>query len=67
MRKLLIPIVLILIGVLFSSIYVIEEGTRGVVLRFNKIIGLSEPGLHFKIPQIESVKTKNTKKQKKKS
>jgi HflC protein len=57
MRKLLIPIVLILIGVLFSSIYVIEEGTRGVVLRFNKIIGLSEPGLHFKMPLIDSVKT----------
>ncbi|OCG14544.1 HflC protein [Gilliamella sp. wkB292] len=56
MRKLLIPIVLILIGVFFSSAYVIEEGTRGVVLRFNKIIGLSQPGLHFKIPGIDSVK-----------
>lgn len=56
MRKLLIPIVLILIGVYISSVYVIEEGTRGVVLRFNKIIGLSEPGLHFKIPGMDTVK-----------
>ncbi|MFQ1017743.1 protease modulator HflC [Gilliamella sp. Occ3-1] len=56
MRKLLIPIVLILIGVFFSSAYVIEEGTRGIVLRFNKIIGLSEPGLHFKFPGMDNVK-----------
>ena len=56
MRKLLIPLVLILIGVLVSSVYVIEEGTRGVVLRFNKIIELSTPGLHFKIPGMDSVK-----------
>nr|WP_267341016.1 MULTISPECIES: protease modulator HflC [unclassified Gilliamella] len=56
MRKLLIPIVLILIGMFFSSAYVIEEGTRGVVLRFNKIIGLSDPGLHFKVPGMDSIK-----------
>ncbi|OCG19869.1 MULTISPECIES: protease modulator HflC [unclassified Gilliamella] len=56
MRKLLIPITLILIGVLFSSVYVIEEGTCGIVLRFNKIIRLSGPGLHFKIPGMDNVK-----------
>lgn len=56
MRKLLIPVVIILIGVLFSSVYVIEEGTRGVVLRFNKIIGLSESGLHFKIPGVDNIR-----------
>lgn len=56
MRKLLIPLTLILIGAFFSSAYVIEEGYRGVVLRFNKIIGLSDPGLHFKIPGMDSVK-----------
>ena len=56
MRKLLIPIVLILIVGLYSSVYVIEEGTRGVVLRFNKIIGLSQPGLHFKMPLVDRIK-----------
>lgn len=56
MRKLLIPIVLILIVGLYSSVYVVEEGTRGVVLRFNKIIGLSQPGLHFKMPLVDSIK-----------
>lgn len=56
MRKLLIPIILILVGMFFSSAYVVEEGTRGVVLRFNKIIKLSDPGLHFKIPGMDKVK-----------
>lgn len=55
MRKILLPILVILIGVLFSSVYVIEEGTRGIVLRFNKIIDLSEPGLHFKVPGMDKV------------
>lgn len=56
MRKLLIPVVIILIGILFSSVYVVEEGTRGIVLRFNKIIGLSDPGLHFKLPGVDNVR-----------
>lgn len=56
MRKLFIPALIILLGMFFSSIYVVEEGTRGVVLRFNKIIGLSDPGLHFRIPGIDQVK-----------
>ncbi len=56
MRKLLIPVVFVAIGMFFASVYVVESGSRGVELRFNKIIGLSEPGLHFKIPGIDSVK-----------
>ncbi|XKM13677.1 protease modulator HflC [Orbaceae bacterium ac157xtp] len=55
MRKILIPVVLVLLGVFFSSLYVVEEGTRAVVLRFNNMIALSEPGLHFKIPGIDKV------------
>lgn len=61
MRKLLIPVVAILIGVFFASVYVIEEGTRGVVLRFNKISELSEPGLHFKIPGVDNVRVLDAK------
>lgn len=56
MRKLLVPIIVILIGIFFASVYVVEEGSRGVVLRFNKIIGLSDPGLHFKIPGMDNVR-----------
>lgn len=58
MRKLIAPVViiLILIGILFSSVYVIEEGNRGIVLRFNKIEGLSLPGLHFRVPGVDTYK-----------
>lgn len=56
MRKLLLPVLIILVGIFFSCVYVVEEGTRGVVLRFNKIIGLSQPGLHFKMPGVDRIK-----------
>lgn len=56
MRKLLLPILLVLVGIFFACVYVVEEGSRGVVLRFNKIIGLSDPGLHFKMPGIDRIK-----------
>ncbi|SCC15890.1 membrane protease subunit HflC [Gilliamella bombicola] len=61
MRKLLIPVILILVGVFLSSTYVVEEGTRGIVLRFNKIISVSEPGLHFKVPGMDNVKVVDAK------
>lgn len=57
MRKLLIPMFMIVLGILFSTIYVVDEGTRGVVLRFNKIIAVSDPGLHFKVPGIDHIKS----------
>lgn len=56
MRKLLLSVLIILLGIFFTSIYVVEEGTRGVVLRFNKIVGLSDPGLHFKMPGVDRIK-----------
>lgn len=61
MRKLLIPILIILLGIFFSSAYIVQEGTRGIVLRFNKIIALADPGLHFKIPGVDRVKIVNAK------
>ena len=40
-----------------------EEGTRGIMLRFNKVqrdadnkVVVYEPGLHFKVPLIDSIK-----------
>jgi membrane protease subunit HflK len=40
-----------------SAFYIIEEGTRGVVLRFGEIERVSMPGPHFRIPFVESVET----------
>lgn len=58
---------LILIATLFvlvvSSAFIVKEGQRGIVFQFKKIkrddagqMLIFEPGLHFKIPLIESVK-----------
>ncbi|NDL61440.1 protease modulator HflC [Acerihabitans arboris] len=64
MRKPLILIVVVVLVVLYASLFVVQEGQRGIVLRFGKVLRDSEnkpeifsPGLHFKIPFIETVKT----------
>ncbi|WP_371375922.1 protease modulator HflC [Thalassotalea aquiviva] len=56
-------IILVLLSVLtVSSVFVINEGERGIVFQFSKIVRDSdgemvvhEPGLHFKIPVIQRV------------
>jgi regulator of protease activity HflC (stomatin/prohibitin superfamily) len=44
-----------LLVVLFSTAYTIDEGERGVILRLGRVVGEAGPGLHFKIPFINSV------------
>ncbi len=45
----------VLLVVLFSTAYTIDEGERGVILRLGRVVGEAGPGLHFKIPFINSV------------
>lgn len=63
MRKLFIPIIVVVVIGIFTSLFVVEEGNRGIVLRFGKVLRdaqdnpkVYEPGLHFKMPLIDSVK-----------
>ena len=50
-------IVLVLLIVLFSSMYVVEENQYACTFRFSEIVNTeAEAGLHFKIPFIDSVK-----------
>ncbi len=44
-----------LFTVLFGSWYTIDEGHRGVMLRNGAVIGISNPGLGFKFPIVDSV------------
>lgn len=37
MRKFLLPIIVVIAAVLYSSVVVVTEGTRGIMLRFNKV------------------------------
>ena len=57
MRKPLIVVIIIVLVVLYASLFVVQEGQRGIVMRFGKVLRDSEnkplvfaPGLHFKIP-----------------
>ncbi len=60
MRKtaLLLPVVVLaLIGVL-SSIYIVDEREKALVLQFGRVVAVKEdPGLAFKIPLIQQVVT----------
>lgn len=47
-------VILIVIG-LFGSIYTVNEGHIGIVKRFSEAKEQVSPGLHFKVPFIDSV------------
>jgi len=38
-----------------GSFYTIDQGERGVILRYGAVVGTAEPGLGFKLPMIDSV------------
>ncbi len=72
MNKNTLNISLVLIFVLafigFNSLYVVTEGTKGIVTRFGKVVRDSEgklqivdPGLHLKAPFIDQVKALDVK------
>ncbi|MBU2739045.1 FtsH protease activity modulator HflK [Acidithiobacillus concretivorus] len=54
-----LPIIIIGILILFwiaSGIYIVGPNAEGVVLRFGKEVGISQPGLHYHLPEpFESV------------
>ncbi|NLS14682.1 protease modulator HflC [Vibrio sp. SM6] len=63
MRKLFIPVLVLAAIFLLMSVFVIQEGERGIVIRFgrvlkdnNEIARIYEPGLHFKLPIADRVK-----------
>ena len=64
-KKLIIGfIVLLFLLTGFSTVNIIDEGEKGVVLTFGEISSTWEPGLHFKAPFIQSLKTYSTRVQK---
>lgn len=64
MKNFIVAVMAALFVLVVSSVFVISEGQRGIVFQFSKIkrdansgeMRVYEPGLHFKIPFIESVK-----------
>ncbi len=49
-------LVIIVVGILFSSFGTIDSGERGVRVRLGNVIGIVEPGLYFKLPFLEKVR-----------
>ncbi len=47
--------ILLLLNILSSSFYTIEPGERGVILRLGKIQGITNPGLNFKAPMLDTL------------
>lgn len=46
---------LVALSILFGSWFTIDQGERGVILRYGAISGTAEPGLGFKLPLIDSI------------
>ncbi len=64
MRKLMIPVLVLVLATLLMSLFVIPEGERGIVIRFGRVLKdtndvtrVYEPGLHFKMPLFDRVRT----------
>lgn len=46
---------LVALSAAFGSWYVIDQGERGVIVRNGSVVGVADPGLHFKMPFMDSV------------
>ena len=57
MNKLLIPLLILVVLVLFNSIYVVQEPHQVIITQFGKPVGdpVLTPGLNFKIPFVQKV------------
>jgi membrane protease subunit HflK len=54
----IVLIVALLAWGMFSVVYTVQPEERAVIKRFGKVIGISDPGLHFKLPfGIDKVRT----------
>ena len=56
LRTLIIPILVVTVIAISQSVYVVKETERAVKLEFGAVVEADvEPGLHFKIPIVNSV------------
>src|ERR1700678_3430500 len=46
---------MVLLVIVYSTYFTIDQGERGVILHNGAIVGEAEPGLHFKMPIITSI------------
>ncbi len=63
MRKLLLPVILVIVAIVYSSIVVVTEGSRGIMLRFGKVqrdadnkVAIYTPGYILKFHLLTTLK-----------
>jgi regulator of protease activity HflC (stomatin/prohibitin superfamily) len=47
--------VVVALSIVFGSWFTIDQGERGVILRYGAVAGTAEPGLGFKLPMIDTI------------
>ncbi|MFM2358980.1 MAG: hypothetical protein RLY16_973 [Bacteroidota bacterium] len=47
--------ILVIVAIIFSGLFTVNQGTIAVVTRFGKYVGMRTPGLKFKVPFIDQV------------
>lgn len=56
-------LVIVFLIFVFGSFGTIDAGERGVHTRLNKVVGMKEPGLYFKLPIVDKIRPFNTRTQ----
>ena len=54
-RAVAVIVLLLLLLTAFSSYFTVDAGQSAIKLRFGKIVGSYEEGLHFKIPFVDNI------------
>ena len=63
MYKIVIPTLLLIVALALSSVFVVSEGERSIVIRFGRVLKENDvariypPGLHFKLPFFDKLRT----------
>lgn len=52
-----VGVIVVGLTTVFGSWYTIDQGERGVILRNGALVGIAQPGLGFKMPWVDSVRS----------
>lgn len=55
MKKIMLILVLLGVFLISASLYTVSEGQRALVIRQSRLIGVSNPGLHWKLPLFDQI------------
>ena len=58
LKTAIVGIAVVILIVIFSGLYTLEEGLQAIVVQFGRPVGnpVTEAGLHFKLPFVQEVR-----------